>query len=104
MKRREFTALALGAGLGIPLGAVELEVPSLRGVSSRAPYIHAGQFRTLREVLEHYRRAATAEVGQSELEPLPLSDRQLDDIEEFLATLDGGIAAPPRFLSPPKTR
>jgi cytochrome c peroxidase len=52
-------------------------------------------------VLEHYRRAAAAAVGHSELTPLSLSDRQLHEIEQFLGTLDGGVAAPRRFLRAP---
>ena len=77
------------------------KVPSLRGVGSRAPYMHAGQFRTLREVLRHYRRAAAAPVGRSELEPLGLSNDQLREIERFLRTLDGGIDAPAALTRPP---
>ena len=80
------------------------KVPSLRDVGGRAPYMHAGQFRTLREVLEHYRRAPRAQVGRSELEPLALSDRQLSDIEMFLRTLDGGITAPKGLLHAPTRR
>ena len=66
------------------------KVPSLRGVGSRAPYMHAGQFRTLRRVLEHYRRAPVAQLGTSELSRLTLSDRELGELEQFLRTLDGG--------------
>jgi cytochrome c peroxidase len=77
------------------------KVPPLRGVGARAPYMHEGQFATLRDVLEHYRRAPAARVGVSELDPLQLSDRQLGDIEAFLGTLDGGVAAPKGFLLPP---
>jgi cytochrome c peroxidase len=67
------------------LGA--FKVPSLRGVGSRPPYMNAGQFRTLRQVLEHYRDAPRAEVGVSELSRLTLSDQQLDELEQFLRTL-----------------
>ena len=69
------------------LGA--FKVPSLRGVGSRAPYMHAGQFRTLRRVLQHYRDAPRADVGASELKRLNLSDRELDELEQFLRTLAG---------------
>jgi cytochrome c peroxidase len=78
----------------------EFKVPSLRDVGSRSPYMHAGQFDTLRDVLDHYRRAAVAPVGVSELHPLDLSDAQLGEIEAFLRTLDGGVDAPRRFLRP----
>ena len=36
------------------------KVPSLRNVAERAPYMHAGQLATLREVLAHYNRAPAA--------------------------------------------
>lgn len=62
--------------------------PSLRGVAQRAPYMHAGQFATLRELLLHYNKAPAATFGHSELKPLGLSEQQQDDIEAFLRTLD----------------
>lgn len=80
------------------------KVPSLRGVALRPPFMHAGQFGTLREVLEHYRRAPRARVGKSELHPLSLSDVQLRELEAFLATLEGGVSAPARYLRPPRRR
>jgi cytochrome c peroxidase len=89
-----------GAALVVDDGS--FKVPSLRDVASRAPYMHAGQLRTLRDALEHYRRAPAAAVGHSELAPLDFSDRQLGEIEQFLRTLDGGVAAPQRSLAAPK--
>src|SRR3569623_195788 len=41
--------------------------PSLRGVALRPPYMHAGQFATLPEVLAHYNEAPAASIGRSEL-------------------------------------
>ena len=35
--------------------------PSLRGVAENAPYMHTGEFRTLRDVLEHYNERAARE-------------------------------------------
>ena len=61
--------------------------PSLRGVALRPPYMHAGQFATLRDVLAHYNQAPAAAIGKTELKPLALSDRQLSDLEAFLKTL-----------------
>lgn len=65
------------------------KVPSLRNVAYRAPYMHAGQFATLGEVLYHYNRAPAAPVGHSELEPLRLKPAELRQIEAFLRTLTG---------------
>lgn len=62
--------------------------PSLRGVALRPPYMHAGQFATLHDVLAHYNQAPAAAFGHTELKPLTLSDRQLADLEAFLKTLD----------------
>jgi cytochrome c peroxidase len=65
----------------------QFKVPSLRGVAGRPPYMHAGQLRTLRDVLEHYNRAPRTRVGHTELRPLALGDAQLRDLEAFLRTL-----------------
>ncbi len=66
------------------------KVPSLRNVAERAPYMHAGQFSTLTEVLEHYNRAPKAPAGHSELKPLRLSAQDRRQIVAFLRSLSGG--------------
>ena len=66
------------------------KVPSLRNVAQRAPYMHAGQFSTLSEVVNHYNRAPKAPAGHSELEPLRLSAQERKQIEAFLRSLSGG--------------
>jgi len=43
------------------------KTPGLRNVALRPPYMHAGQFATLEEVVQHYVKAPTAAVGHSEL-------------------------------------
>ena len=70
------------------------KVPSLRNVTSRAPYMHAGQFTTLEAVLNHYNTAPAAPTGHSELEVLNLSERQIKSIIAFLYTLNSDISAP----------
>ena len=75
--------------------------PTLRNIAEMAPYMHAGQFKTLREVLEHYSHAAPGPVGHTELKPLQLSARELAQLEAFLRSLSGGIAAPRDLLSAP---
>jgi len=79
----------------------QFRVPSLRNVAGRAPYMHAGQFATLKEVVEHYNRAPAAPQGHSELKPLGLSDREVDQLVAFLGTLSGGAKAEARWLQPP---
>ena len=72
----------------------QFKPPSLRNVAERAPYMHAGQFQTLREVLNHYNRAPAAPAGHSELKPLGLSEQELNQLEAFLHSLSGPIDAP----------
>jgi cytochrome c peroxidase len=80
----------------------QFKPPSLRNVASRAPYMHAGQFTTLEEVLNHYNTAPQAPSGHSELEPLNLTEEQIAQIIAFLKTLDSQIDAEPRWLTAPK--
>jgi cytochrome c peroxidase len=77
------------------------KVPSLRNVAERAPYMHAGQFATLAEVLEHYNHAPSAPSGHTELKPLGLGATELRQLEAFLRSLSGKISAPAKFLAPP---
>jgi cytochrome c peroxidase len=85
-------------------GGPELEraykVPSLRGVAERAPYMHAGQFGTLEEVLDHYQRAPAAPGGHTELVPLKLSAQEVKQLAAFLRSLSGGIVTPPELANP----
>lgn len=63
------------------------KVPSLRNIADTAPYMHAGQFSTLTEVLHYYNRAATPFGTHSDLAPLKLLPYQLNQLEVFLLTL-----------------
>ena len=67
------------------------KVPSLRNVAERAPYMNAGQFGTLADVLDHYNRAPAAATGHSELRPLRLKPAELRQLEAFLRTLSGTV-------------
>jgi cytochrome c peroxidase len=67
------------------------KVPSLRNVAERAPYMDAGQFATLAEVLDHYNRAPAAVSGHSELRPLGLNAIERRQLEAFLRTLSGPV-------------
>ena len=67
------------------------KVPSLRNVADRAPYMDAGQFATLADVLDHYNRAPAAASGHSELRPLRLKPLELRQLEAFLRTLSGPV-------------
>jgi cytochrome c peroxidase len=77
------------------------KVPSLRNVARRAPYMNAGQFATLAEVLDHYNRAPAAPAGHTELKPLRLKAVELTQLEAFLNALSGPIVVKglPRSVS-----
>ena len=76
------------------------KTPSLRNVLTRAPYMHAGQFATLDQVLAHYNSAAAAPFGRSELRPLHLSPVEVRQLAAFLEALTTPIAAPQGWLEP----
>lgn len=78
------------------------KTPSLRNVAERAPFMHAGQIATLREVISHYDRAPKAPAGHSELQRLKLSATERAQLEAFLRTLSAPPSAPPAFLAPPR--
>ncbi len=85
------------AVVGDPAQRGAFKTPSLRGVSRRAPYMHAGQLTNLEQVVEHYSRGPVAAEGVSEVQPLQLSRMERRQLIAFLRTLDETSAA----TSPP---
>ena len=79
------------------------KTPSLRNVTKTAPYMHAGQYQSLSEVLKHYAEPPSTKVGMSDLLPVELIDKELAQLEAFLRTLDSSIDADPKLLIPPMT-
>ena len=78
------------------------KTPSLRNVAERPPYMHAGQYETLKEVLQHYKRAPKAPAGTSEIHPLNnLTASEIERIEIFLKSLSGPLAVPAELLEVP---
>lgn len=81
------------------------KTPSLRNVATRPPYMHAGQFTTLAEVLRFYRDTAPSGAGHggaghaahahADLGHGNLTDRDLARLEAFLKTLSGGVREVP---------
>jgi cytochrome c peroxidase len=69
--------------------------PTLRNVALRPPYMHAGQYATLEEVLDHYSRAPQSPAGHSEIKPLRLSQRERRQLIAFLGTLSGPVLVAP---------
>ena len=80
----------------------QFKPPSLRNVAERGPYMDAGQFTTLEEVLNHYNVAPAAPIGHSELEPLHLTEKQMRQIIAFLKTLDSPVNTEPQWLTSPQ--
>ena len=78
------------------------KVPTLRNLPKTAPYMRAGNRRLLEDVLWHYRTLPNARVGKSELNDLPITATEFEQLEAFLRTLDGSIDAPPKYLRPPE--
>lgn len=84
------------------LGA--FRTPSLRNVAARAPYMHAGQFASLDQVLLHYATSPKAVLGHSELaqpgerhaerQAIRLSADDIKDLGAFLGTLTGPVNQP----------
>jgi cytochrome c peroxidase len=67
------------------------KVPTLRNVAERGPFMNAGQFATLAEVIAHYDRAPKAPAGHTELRPLHLKALERRQLEAFLRTLSGPL-------------
>jgi cytochrome c peroxidase len=65
------------------------KTPSLRNVSQRAPFMHAGQIQSLADVVAHYSSAPPAPAGQSELDTLHLTAEEQLALIAFLMALDG---------------
>jgi len=60
----------------------------LRNVAIRAPYMHDGTMQTLWDVMDHYNRGGeTNAYLDGGIEPLALSEAEIDDLVAFLFTL-----------------
>lgn len=72
------------------------KTPSLRNVADRPPYMHAGQLKSLREVLLFYQKNGVPESGapgRSDIIHGRLADSEIDLLEGFLRTLNGPVYA-----------
>lgn len=88
--------------LSLPTMKYAFKTPTLRDVEYRAPYLHNGSEKTLREVVTFYNRGGNPEAqGTSNLdnETLHLTDQEIDDLVAFMKALSGdGVHG----LSPPE--
>lgn len=76
--------------------------PTLRNLIKSGPYMHNGSMKTLEDVTWHYRNSPIAGLGKTELEPFVITDVEFVQLEAFLRTLDGPIAADKKYLQAPK--
>lgn len=70
----------------------KFKVPGLRNVAVTAPYMHNGQFKTLREVIDYYDepdKFGIHSIGRDTLlqRPLGLTETEKTDLEAFLQAL-----------------
>ncbi|HEV8482429.1 MAG TPA: cytochrome c peroxidase [Blastocatellia bacterium] len=73
---------------GSPLDIGSFRTPSLRNVELTAPYFHNGSVATLKEVLSFYSKGGGDDPRRDwELQPLGLTDREQEDLVEFLKSL-----------------
>jgi len=73
-----------------PADRWKFRTQGLRNVALTAPYMHNGQFNTLREVIDFYDRGGVPnELLSPLIRPLELSEREKDDLEAFLRSLTG---------------
>lgn len=79
--------------------------PTLRNVALTAPCMHAGQMKTLREVVQHYNEGGQPNPNTDPLvRPLGLTDAEVNDLVSFLEVLtDPTVATNPAF-GPPEHR
>ncbi len=78
------------------------KTPSLRNVAKTAPYMHAGQYKTLLDVIKHYNDPPPAKFRQSALFlPVDLNEREFEQLEAFLKSLNSPVRAPAALLRAP---
>jgi cytochrome c peroxidase len=66
------------------------KTPSLRNVAKRPPYMHAGQFSSIRKVLEFYRNLKPEE-RPPELQHGDFGEKELNELEAFLGSLNSSL-------------
>lgn len=73
------------------------KTPTLRNVALTAPYMHQGQFATLRDVMRHYSKFENAlplghHARELTLQPLNLSEAEMNELIAFLESLSDSTA------------
>lgn len=65
------------------------KTPTLRNVAERPPYMHAGEFKTLEDVMFFYRMSSSRQVEHQDL-----TDEEISEIVAFMKTLSGPLSSP----------
>lgn len=81
----------------------QFKTPTLRNVAVTFPYMHGGHFEGIRRVIEFYNELRDeVEVGHREemLQPIGLSDPEIDDMIAFLRTLTSDQLDPTLLKKP----
>ncbi len=88
----------VGRGGFDPSAPYQFKTPGLRNIALRAPFMHNGSVASLRQVVEHYRVGGAENYRHiADIEPLDLSQQQVEDLITFLHTLtalDPHVSAP----------
>jgi cytochrome c peroxidase len=91
----------------------QFKTPGLRNIEKTAPYMHQGQFESLREVIEFYSTLdQMVRVGHHQetlLTPVHLTEQEIDDLTAFLTSLNGrpldpALLAQPASATPGESR
>jgi cytochrome c peroxidase len=81
----------------------KFRAPTLRNIAVTAPYMHDGSVATLDAVIEHYAAGGKSEHPNKTriLHPFPITDREKQDLIEFLKALtDQELLHDPRWSNP----
>lgn len=87
----------------------KFKIPSLRNIAVTAPYMHDGRFKTLSDVIDHYKESISnhpnldQRLRDKNMQPLRMgiSDYEKQSIIAFLKTLtDDSMASDPKFSNP----
>lgn len=66
------------------------KTPTLRSVALRAPYMHDGSLKTLRDVVDHYVKGGIDRPSRSRMmHPVALTEQERNDLVAFMETLTG---------------
>ena len=72
------------------LKVLQYKTPSLRNIDLTAPYMHNGSLSSLEEVIRFYNQGGVGNENlDSLIKPLNLTEREINDLTEFLQALTG---------------